>query len=1515
MSIDWSGLRPLGNSQNHAFEELCCQLASTEAMEAGATFIRKGAPDAGIECLWRFSDGTELGWQAKFFLRVEAAQWKQLDNSVRAAINKHPQLISYTICLPIDRQDPRIEGRVDLMDQWNDRVARWQGWCREKGMSVDFNYWGEHELWERFSKDEHRGRHYFWFNKESFTHQWFADRLDEAIANAGARYTPEINVGLPIADLFDGLGRTRAFQTRIIEAGGALKLSYAKLRFGTEQDQIGTMISAIRNETELLFPSLENVSAIRPIDFDGIRRSALQISNNGWEACRILDEIGSRSAKDQSAEKLPDVSYSRHLLGELANRSSELANLAGSDQCRLANTAALVVVGSAGTGKTHLSCDVATKRLEAGLPTVVLLGENFSSEEPWSQIIRMLGLTCDRTEFLGALEAAAQAAGGKALITIDALNEGEGKTLWHRYLAGMLTTLSRYPWIALAVTVRSTYEDLVVPESLVPAKMIRVDHPGFAEHEYKATATFFDFYKLKTPSVPLLNPEFENPLFLKLFCKGLNNLGRTEIPAGLQGVTAIFDLFIESVNEKLARPDALDFDLSERIVQKAVDRLVDAMTATAKTWLPRDEAKNLINGLLPPAGFEKSLFRNLLSEGVITEDRFWDEFQDDQWIDSIHFAYERLSDHLITKRLLAKHFEINDPSHAFKPEQPLGQYVDDQIEAWRHRGVIEALAIQLPELYSIELFDCAPQCADWTPSLEAFIDSVIWRRPESFSDATLKHINNYIIESPELHHQFLDALLTVSSNVEHPYNAEFLHKHLISLELPERDSWWSIYLHERYTHSEIGPLSRLLDWAWSAADKSHIDDKSIELASIALAWFFTTSNRFVRDRATKALVTLLTPRINVLGKVLERFREVNDPYVSERIYAAAYGCAMRSTDLDAIKQLALHVYRLIFEGGNPPVHILLRDYARGVIEVALNFGIELDIDVGKVRPPYGSDWIGDPPSKEELEKRFNTWEGQRSDQEIAQSKIFNSVMGSEDFARYVIGTNSGHFDWTSRRLKDASRPTRNEIYEQFIGSLTRRQKELFDRLSAAYDNFDRFLRMDEEKRRTDFHPDLTEEIFRSILADLEKDVRIRLRQRKRGIFDRHVIPCLKDPLRCRYDNEFRLSIAQRWILQRVFDLGWTKGRFGDFDLHVNRYTNDYRTAHKPERIGKKYQWIAFHEFLARVADNFEYKSSDWVDGKELYDGPWQPSERDIDPSCLLRETGREVWKHRTQTWWFPVPYKDWGSEWSGGAADDKWLKAVDDLPSVESLIETINQNDGSHWLTLNAYFNWHQKVPSGVDPSDTRRKEFWYILHSYIVRKRDANIFFEWACRQDFFGRWMPETHALYEVFLGEFFWSPAYAHFNVPYHGRQGWTRGHGGKIPRRVLLSADEYTQESQGFDCSLDEGYSFYLPAKWIADGMSLSWKGKEGHYFDPSGELVAFDPSVTSKGPSALLLRKDKFLKFLRESKCEIVWTVIGEKSDYNYGSHGSDHSGRLSVNGAYRILDGGVQGVLNSTFKE
>lgn len=89
----------------------------------------------------------------------------------------------------------------------------------------------------------------------------------------------------------------------------------------------------------------------------------------------------------------------------------------------------MILRGAAGTGKTHLLCDLARQRISAGRPTVLLLGQRFvSNEVPWSQALQQLDLPgLSAEEFVGALEAAAQAAGSRALLIIDAINEGAGR--------------------------------------------------------------------------------------------------------------------------------------------------------------------------------------------------------------------------------------------------------------------------------------------------------------------------------------------------------------------------------------------------------------------------------------------------------------------------------------------------------------------------------------------------------------------------------------------------------------------------------------------------------------------------------------------------------------------------------------------------------------------------------------------------------------------------------------------------------------------------------------------------------------------------------------------------------------------------------------------------------------------------------------------------------------------------------------------------------------------------------
>ena len=47
-----------------------------------------------------------------------------------------------------------------------------------------------------------------------------------------------------------------------------------------------------------------------------------------------------------------------------------------------------------------------------------------------------------------------------------------------------------------------------------------------------------------------------------------------------------------------------------------------------------------------------------------------------------------------------------------------------------------------------------------------------------------------------------------------------------------------------------------IDWTWSESDKASLPEPVVRLTGTTLAWFFTSSNRFLRDRATGACETI-----------------------------------------------------------------------------------------------------------------------------------------------------------------------------------------------------------------------------------------------------------------------------------------------------------------------------------------------------------------------------------------------------------------------------------------------------------------------------------------------------------------------------------------------------------------------------------------------------------------------------------------------------------------------------------
>lgn len=896
MTLNWHKLRPWNGSQQLAFEELCCQFAAFEMPAAGSRFFRKGTPDAGVECFWRLPNGDEWAWQAKFFLAPpNARQWAEVDGSVKAALAKHSRLTKYTVCFPLDRPDARVKGQSSFLDKWNRHTDKWRQWAAAKKMAVEFEYWGESDLTLRLSQEHHRGRHWFWFNEERLSLAWFRKQLEEAIENAGERYTRDLNVGLPISKCFDALGRTPQFHAEYGRSYENLKKSYSHVRTSAARTECSEDFRGLDETIQGLGSLVEAALLLAsqtyqpPVVIEPLRWSEMaDLLSRSLEVCgrietklrELQEERQAESTLKDPTEYGPKKDFKNDLyhLYELQGALYEFKLFCEGSLATLSNMPAMLLTGTAGQGKTHLLCDVAWRDLNAGFPRILLHGEHFSDDEPWGQIIRLLGLDCTKEAFLGALEVAAQANRCRILIFIDALNEGQGRGLWQKYLAGMLVAMARSPWLGLVVSVRKSYEDLVVPPGLVPQRLVRVEHYGFQEHEYEAMQRFFSHYGIQ-PTAPLLVPEFSNPQFLKLLCQGLSNQGFTQVPTGLRGITAVTRFFIDAINKRLAKPDRLDYDEHAHFVQQAVERLAAAMAEKKTLLLQRDEALQIVNSIHSGTGYERSLFRHLIVEGLLSEDRW---LGPTGAMEIIRFTYERFTDHLIAKHLLDHHLNAKVPKRSFSNRSMLGKLCEDERACWMNQGLIEALSIQLPERVKRELTELAPHTVDYEPVRRAFIESVIWRDVSAFTAATRRYIDQHVIRYAGSRGDFLDAWLTVAPIPSHPFNADQLHRYLMRFTLADRDRGWLVFLHEEWGARRA--VDRLVEWALEENDKSQVSDEVIRLTGVEMAWFLASSNRFLRDRATKALVRLFEKRIPCLQKVLVAFHKVNDPYITERLW-------------------------------------------------------------------------------------------------------------------------------------------------------------------------------------------------------------------------------------------------------------------------------------------------------------------------------------------------------------------------------------------------------------------------------------------------------------------------------------------------------------------------------------------------------------------------------------------------------------------------------------------------------
>ncbi|MGN0484019.1 MAG: hypothetical protein ACI4HI_10755 [Lachnospiraceae bacterium] len=1251
----------------------------------------------------------------------------------------------------------------------------------------------------------------YYFGNHSIQQGWFVTHTNHMLDELGERYNRDFNVKTVFWDELSLFIHDR----RAVEYLNAKKayllneISELKNR-SNNKDYLRKL-----EETASSLPDVDVETLCHSIEWSSsVKMSVVTYLDNFMEERKRLeakrnekylisnDSEKERKEREEALKEFQDLGRQIRDMDTLMELPDRIA--ISERESQLLHGDILTIYGRAGTGKSQLLATKTQGLLNEERKGLLLVAGIYFTDAPiHEQIMKNLRLDYSFEDLIDILEAIGERDNCVVPVFIDALNETWNRKLWKLGLPSIIDKIKQSPMVKLILSYRTEYQKLILPDSIMDRQgdVIAMLHRGFEDNSISAIREFLNHYNIPFTPLEYFGYEMSNPLFLTLYCKTYDGED-VSLPT-------LYDRLIEHANGNIYR--TLEVELRQKGYTED-DNILSPLITEIAEWLVSHDEKSISQKDLVRLDFWEEyglhpvpFVRHLAREHILHDSIF-------EGVETLYFAFDQMNDYYCAKAIMEK-YRTKDEVRKYLSEKTLGIQNGGLGNPWNMDLFVNTCALYAAKYGEecIDIIDSLKKPDDKRRVFSRYIDSFQWR---DIRYIPTEQLNGLLKKYPCGPDDLWPMLIGNSVKSSHPLNADFLHRFLNGYKLNTRDFLWTIYIN-KLTRDDSDRIVQLVQMYDKGEKLEATNEKQMELLLTLFGWVLSSSNRWLRDYTSKAMIEILKENFKLCQIILEKFKNVNDPYIIQRLYGIVFGACCKRTDGGDFQLLAEYVYHVVFEQEKVYPDILLRDYARLIIERFLYENPEYSgvIDREKIVPPYNSDPIPEIEDQHYLEKDYNGamfW--------LMDSMRFEGMGMYGDFGRYVFQSALHSFDVDDKKMFNyAVYYIQKELgfseeyfgeHDRNCGSYDRHQSIKIERIGKKY----QWITMYNMLARISDHCKMVDRWNYPAKEDIQF----------KGAWDPYV-------------RDFDPTLNQSFMVCDSAPKFDVLDEFSEKGKEENK-TADISTA-DAQKIWLETKGVFFDE-LKDTLILTDHNGTKWV--------------------CLTKycDTGRKdlnIEKLLVWTWLYAYFVSPEQADELSQCAKNGRSVITNSIASHHETYSIFNREypwspscrelDVYAWVDAQIKTGEYEtiKIPDFSPIEGLLRK------YCSLVEEKEWEVFVDGEDEKDLE---VPEIQFKEKIRKREI------------------------EKEIGKILHATTDLLWEEE-YDATKETAISRSLPCAWLIEIMNLRQMEADGFYYDSNGTLAAFDTDLTQK-INSVVVRKDILDTFLGKTGMKLVWLVDAEK---------------------------------------